>query len=82
MNISEKELRTYLSGLGLKVDIANLEVEDEFSAADIDSLDQMNLLLALEEHYNIKIPDEDLPKLTSLKNILAYLSTKAGQEKQ
>ncbi|MCD6239058.1 MAG: acyl carrier protein, partial [Thermotogae bacterium] len=65
-----------------KVDIANLEVEDEFSAADIDSLDQMNLLLALEEHYNIKIPDEDLPKLTSLKNILAYLSTKAGQEKQ
>jgi len=81
MNISEKELRTYLSGLGLKVDIANLEVEDEFSAADIDSLDQMNLLLALEEHYNIKIPDEDVSKLTSLRKIIHYVSSRTTKNK-
>jgi len=81
MNISEKELRTYLSGLDLKVDIANLEVEDEFSAADIDSLDQMNLLLALEEHYNIKIPDEDVSKLTSLRKIIHYVSSRTTKNK-
>jgi len=76
MGISEKELRDLLSSQCLMVDVKSLDVQDDFSSGNIDSLDQMNILLAIEEHYNIKISDEDVSKLSSLRNIIKYLNSK------
>ena len=38
-----------------------------------DSLDLVELNMALEEKYGISIPEEDFPNLTSVDKIVAYL---------
>lgn len=38
-----------------------------------DSLDLVELNMALEEKYGISIPEEDFPNLTSVDKIAAYL---------
>ena len=38
-----------------------------------DSLDLVELNMALEEKYGISIPEEEFPKLTRVDNIAAYL---------
>lgn len=49
-----------IKGLDLEVDADKLLIDKDLSLQDIDSLDQMRLLFALEEKYNITIDDESL----------------------
>jgi len=37
------------------------------------SLDMANVLLQIEEKFNIKIPDEDVEQLDSINSIVAYI---------
>jgi acyl carrier protein len=41
-----------------------------------DSLDQVELIMAFEEAFDVEIPDEDAEKLKSVKDALDYLSNK------
>jgi len=41
-----------------------------------DSLDLAAMVLDLEEQYDIEIPEEDLPKLTTVGNIAEYIQSK------
>lgn len=45
---------------------------------DIDSIDYLNFVLALEKKLGIKIPEVDYPRLSSLDGCLSYLESKAG----
>ncbi len=38
-----------------------------------DSLDQVELIMALEDEYDITIPDEDAQKIISVKDALDYI---------
>lgn len=40
-----------------------------------DSLDQVELIMALEDEYDITIPDEDAQKIVSVKDALDYIET-------
>ena len=40
----------------------------------IDSLDAVELVMALEEEFSIKIPDEELPKMKTVQNIMDCVS--------
>mgnify|MGYP001344902474 CR=1 FL=1 len=42
----------------------------------VDSLDLSTILLDLEEKYSIKIPDEDISRLTTVNLIAAYINRK------
>lgn len=39
----------------------------------LDSLDTVDLIMHLEQTFGIRIPDEDYPKLVTLKGVLEYL---------
>lgn len=39
----------------------------------LDSLDMVDLIMQLEQTFGIAIPDEDYPKITNLKSLIAYL---------
>ena len=39
----------------------------------IDSLDSMELMMAVEDAYGISVPEEELPNLTSVKSIVDYI---------
>ena len=41
-----------------------------------DSLDLFELVMALEEEYNIEIPSEDLAQLNTVADVMNYLAAK------
>lgn len=45
---------------------------------DFDSVDFMNFAVALQEELKLEIPEEDYPKLATLKGCIAYLQSKIG----
>ena len=65
----------------LTVDAAEITAEtpckDDLGA---DSLDLFELVMALEEEYNVEIPSEDLEKLTTVGAVMDYLKSKGVEE--
>ena len=43
-----------------------------------DSLDQVELVMALEEEFGADIPDEEAEKLTTVGDAIAYVESKAN----
>ena len=43
-----------------------------------DSLDTVELIMALEEEFNIEIPDEDAEKMKTVGDAIKYIEEKAG----
>ncbi len=65
----------------LHVDEADIKPETDFKAdLSADSLDLFELVMALEEEYDVEIPNEDLEKLTTVQAVLDYLKEKGIEE--
>lgn len=68
--------------------IDRLDVEEEQIAPDAsfvedlgaDSLDIVELIMGIEEEFDIEIPDEDAEKLTSVGEAMKYTLSKLGVE--
>ena len=41
-----------------------------------DSLDIVELIMALEEEYDMEIPDEDAEKIQSVEDVISYITEK------
>lgn len=75
--IEERVKKIVAEQLGVKLDeITNSSSFIEDLGAD--SLDTVELVMALEEEYDIEIPDEDVENLTTLGKISAYIDQKAA----
>lgn len=46
-----------------------------------DSLDSVEFMIALENRYRIKIPDQEALKLKTVKQVIDYVKNKASDEK-
>ena len=65
----------------LNVDAAEISAETSFKDdLGADSLDLFELVMALEEEYNVEIPSEDLEKLTTVGAVMDYLKSKGVEE--
>ena len=59
-----------------KLDVPAEDVKPESSFVDdlnADSLDQVELIMALEDEYDITIPDEDAQKIITVQDALDYV---------
>ncbi len=54
--------------------------DDTMSIDNWDSLNHMNLIVALEEEFNVIFNDEEIVELTSFKNIYSVLTLKIGSK--
>jgi len=57
------------------------EVTDDASFVDdlgADSLDTVELVMALEEEFGVEIPDEDAEKIVKVKDAIEYIKAKKG----
>ncbi|MCC8103462.1 MAG: acyl carrier protein [Clostridiales bacterium] len=65
----------------LHVSEEEIRPETDFKAdLSADSLDLFELVMALEEEYDIEIPTEDLEQLTTVQSVMNYLSAKGIEE--
>ncbi len=76
MAVAEKVKSIIAEQLGVKAE----EVTPEASFIDdlgADSLDTVELVMALEEEFGIEIPDEDAEKILTVGKALDYIKEKA-----
>lgn len=52
--------------------------DDSLLNQGVDSLDLATVLMALEEKYDISIPEEDIKALATLNNIVAIIESKTS----
>ena len=75
-NIKERVTDIVVEQLGLERDKVRPESKfvDDLGA---DSLDTVELVMALEEEFDIEIPDEEAEKITTLQEAIAYVEQNA-----
>lgn len=76
MAIADKVKSIIAEQLGIKLE----EVTEPASFIDdlgADSLDTVELVMALEEEFGIEIPDEDAEKMTTVGDAIKYIEQKA-----
>lgn len=75
MSISPKVKDIIVEQLGVDPE----KVKSEASFIDdlgADSLDIVELVMAMEEEFDLEIPDEDAEKLKTVNDVQSYLTTK------
>ena len=75
MSIEQQVKDIVAEQLGVSID----EVKNESSFQDdlgADSLDTVELVMALEEAFGCEIPDEDAEKITTVKAAIDYVNAK------
>ncbi len=72
-NISERITKIVAEQLGVEEDQVTAEASfmDDLGA---DSLDTVELVMALEEEFDIEISDEDAEKIQTVKNAIDYVN--------
>lgn len=79
MAVQEKITEIIVEQLGVKPE----EVTPEASFVDdlgADSLDTVELVMALEEEFGIEIPDEDAEKIQTVGDAIKYIDDKTKQK--
>lgn len=67
----------------LKVTPEEIKLETSFvEDLGVDSLDIIELVMALEEKYDIEIPDEDAEEMTKMSNVVQYIENRIISSKR
>jgi acyl carrier protein len=74
VEIKDRIVEIIANQLGIEEDdvTAEASVIDDLGA---DSLDIVELVMALEEAFDLEIPDEEAEKITSVQNIFDYMAS-------
>jgi len=75
MNVDDKIKEAIIDKLGVE----EAQITPEASFIDdlgADSLDTVELIMALEEEFDLEIPDEDAESLTTVKAVVDYIKDK------
>ena len=72
MSIEDRVKKIVVEQLGVKDEevTPNASFVDDLGA---DSLDTVELVMALEEKFGVEIPDEDAEKITTVKEAITYI---------
>ncbi len=77
MSVEEKVKEIIVDQLG----VDEKQVSPEASFMDdlgADSLDTVELVMALEEEFDIEIPDEEAEKIASVQNAIDYIKSRTN----
>ncbi len=74
MNIFEKVKAIVAEQLG--VEAGDITLETSFDDLNADSLDVVELIMAIEEEFDIEIPDEDAEKFKTVGDAVEYIKDK------
>lgn len=77
MAVEDRIKKIIAEQLGVKEE----EVKSESAFIDdlgADSLDTVELIMSLEEEFNIEIPDDDAEKMVKVSDVVQYIKTKVA----
>jgi acyl carrier protein len=74
MKATIENVRDVIKEADVLGDVNEMKNDMPLSDQGIDSLDVVNVYLLLEEKFDIKIPDEDLDKVTTIDDIVSYIN--------
>ncbi|WP_227766716.1 acyl carrier protein [Zhaonella formicivorans] len=77
MDIFEKIKGIVVDQLGVEED--EVSMDTSFEDLNADSLDVVELIMALEEEFGLEIPDEDAEKLTTVGAAVNYVKDKLNK---
>lgn len=60
----------------LEVEADDIKMETSFDDLNADSLDVVELIMALEEEFDIEIPDEEAEKIKNVGDAVDYIKSK------
>jgi acyl carrier protein len=81
MNVEERVKEIIAEQLGVKKE----EIKPESSFIDdlgADSLDTVEVVMALEEEFGIEIPDEEAEKITTVGEAIKYIEEKVKSKQE
>jgi acyl carrier protein len=78
MSTEEKVRKIIVDQLGVSAEEVTLEASfiDDLGA---DSLDTVELVMALEEEFDMEIPDEDAEKIVTVADAIEYIEKHKGE---
>jgi acyl carrier protein len=82
--MNEQQLREVVIGalteVAPEIDPGAIDPDTDLTEqVDIDSMDFLNVIVAINEQTGIEIPERDYPKLSTLSNAVAYLAAAQKQ---
>ncbi len=81
MSLEEEVRKIIVDQLG--VDAAQVTLEARFvDDLGADSLDTVELIMALEEKFDVEVPDDDAEKLVTVGKAVEYIGKKLGEKKE
>lgn len=81
MSVEKKILHIIAEQLGINED----EIDKDASLIDdmgADSLDIVELVMAMEEEFEMEIPDEDAEKISTVQDIIEYVNRRLKEVKK
>lgn len=73
--ITLAEFVLVLDESGISIDPDKLQADKSFADNGVDSLDVMSLFLHVEEKYNVKFPDDEVPNILTPNQLLRHLNS-------
>ncbi len=61
------------------VETSAIKAEARLAEYGMDSVRAMDLLVALEHEFSIEIPDGDVPRLQTVKDVVSYIERKLSR---
>lgn len=81
MSLEEEVRKIIVDQLG--VDAAQVTIEARFvDDLGADSLDTVELIMALEEKFEVEVPDDDAEKLVTVGKSIEYIGKKLAEKKE
>ena len=78
MAVTVGDIKAIIDEAGVLADLDDIQAGLPLRQQNIDSLDMANILLLIEEKYELDVPDKDLDRLQSIDGIIKYLDEMIG----
>lgn len=78
MNTEEKVVQ--IVSAATKIDVAKIHAQTSFiDDLNLDSLDIAELMMKVEDEFEVEIPEEDAEKIRNINDVVSYIQTKIKQ---
>jgi len=74
MKAEPKEIIQIIHDAQTQIEMSKLSSEVDLREIGADSLDMMNIFLAVQEKFGVEVPDEEIENLTSVADICNFIT--------